>query len=265
MSVDAWADYEAAARAAGVEVRTLEGAALDGATQVWRAVWGEPVMERHLLTALAHAGNYVVGAFAGGRIVGATAGFCGPPAKRTMHSHVAGVLPGAATGGVGTAMKLHQRAWCLDREVASVTWTFDPLVARNAAFNVRRLGAILDEYLVDFYGAMTDGINAGQGSDRILARWTLDAPLPVSPRDPEPAPARLDVGDGLVPVVGAVPPGASAVSLAVPADMESLRREDPTLAARWRVALREAMLERWDAGWRPTAVGRDGRYLMEAL
>ncbi|WP_291383230.1 hypothetical protein [Demequina sp.] len=265
MSVDAWADYRRAAGAAGVEVRVLTGAALDGATDVWRAVWHEPVMERPLLTALTHAGNYVAGAFANGRIVGATAGFFGPPARATMHSHVAGVVPGLATGGVGTAMKLHQRAWCLDREVAAMTWTFDPLVARNAAFNVRRLGAALDDYLVDFYGEMTDGVNAGQGSDRILARWALDAPLPSAPRDLGPAPAILDVGEDMAPIIGAVPPGASAVSLAVPADIEGLRRDHPRLAAQWRSALRDAMLERWEAGWRPTAVGRDGRYLMEAL
>lgn len=265
MSADAWADYESAAAAAGVEVRVLTGAALEGAPEVWRAVWNEPVIERHLLTALTHAGNYVAGAFAEGRIVGATAGFFGPPSQATMHSHVAGVVPGCASGGVGTAMKLHQRAWCLDREVEAMTWTFDPLVARNAAFNVRKLGAVLDDYLVDFYGEMTDGVNAGQGSDRILARWSLDAPLPTAPRDPGPAPAILDVGEDLSPVVGAIPADASAVSLAVPADIGALRRDNPRLAAQWRLALRDAMLERWGAGWRPTAVGRDGRYLMEAL
>jgi len=265
VSVDAWADYERAAATAGVEVRVLDGAALEGATEVWRAVWGEPVMERHLLTALRHAGNYVAGAFANGRIVGANAGFFGPPPQATMHSHVAGVVPGLAGGGVGTAMKLHQRAWCLDRAVVDVTWTFDPLVARNAAFNVRKMGAVLDEYLVDFYGPMTDGVNAGQGSDRILARWTLDAPLPSAPREPGPAATILDVGEDLSPVVHAVPADASSVSLAVPADIEGLRRNNPRLAAQWRLALRDAMLERWGAGWRPTAVGRDGRYLMEAL
>jgi len=264
MSIDVWADYETAAAAAGVEVRVLSGAGLEGATEVWRAVWEEPVMERHLLTALVHAGNYVAGAFVGDRIVGATAGFFGPPANATMHSHVAGVVPGLASAGVGTAMKLHQRAWCLDRNVDTMTWTFDPLVARNAAFNVRRLGATLDRYLVDFYGAMTDGVNAGQGSDRILVRWALAAPLPTAPRDPQPATAILDVGEGLAPVVGAVPAPASAVSLLVPSDIEGMRRDNPELAVRWRIALREAMLERWEAGWRPTAVGRDGRYLMEA-
>jgi predicted GNAT superfamily acetyltransferase len=264
MSVDAWGDYETAAVAAGVEVRVLAGAALEGATEVWRTVWDEPVMERHLLTALTHAGNYVAGAFAGDRIVGATAGFFGPPATGTMHSHVAGVVPGLASAGVGTAMKLHQRAWCLDRGVGTVTWTFDPLVARNAAFNVRRLGATLDHYLVDFYGAMTDGVNAGQGSDRILARWALGVPLPTVPRDPQLAPAILTVGHNGAPNVGDVPERASAVSLVVPSDIEGMRRDNPDLAARWRIALREAMLERWEAGWRPTAVGRDGRYLMEA-
>ena len=111
---------------------------------------------------------------------------------------------------------------------------------------------------------MTDGVNAGQGSDRILARWNLEAPLPTAPRDPPPVPAILDVGEFLAPVVAAVPATASAVSLVVPAEIEGMRRDSPELAVRWRAALRDTMLERWEAGWRPTAVGRDGRYLMEA-
>ena len=61
-----------------------------------------------------------------------------------------------------------------------MTWTFDPLVRRNAYFNTVKLAARPVEYLVDFYGEMTDEINAGQGSDRLLVEWPLLAPEVVS-------------------------------------------------------------------------------------
>jgi predicted GNAT superfamily acetyltransferase len=160
-------------------------------------------------------------------------------------------------------MKLHQRAWCLDHGVSAMTWTFDPLVARNAAFNVRRLGAVLDAYLVDFYGDLTDGVNAGQGSDRFLVRWHLDAPLPTQAREPGDAPVVVSVGVGDSPVVTSPPADARAVALDVPADIGAIRSRDPALAARWRRVVREQMRGRWDDGWRPTAVGREGRYMME--
>ena len=216
-----------------------------------------------LLVAMEHAGTYVAGAFKAEELVGVCAGFFGPPATRLMHSHVAGVTGASAAKGVGTAMKLHQRAWCLDHGVAEMTWTFDPLVARNAAFNVRRLGASLDEYLVDFYGQMTDGVNAGQGSDRILVRWQLDTPIPTQPREPGDAPLVLSIGEDHRPVTTPAPDGAEAYAIVVPSDVESLRASNPALAAEWRLALRDAMAPRWAEGWRPTAVGRDGRYLME--
>ena len=56
---------------------------------------------------------------------------------------------------------------------------------------------------------------------------------------------------------------AHAIAIVVPSDVGSLRAKDGALAAEWRHALRDAMSPRWNDGWRPTAVGRDGRYVME--
>ncbi len=263
MSLHAWSDYVRASESAGVTVRNLRPEECVTAASILTELWGGSPMGAPLLVAMEHAGTYVAGAFAGDELIGVCAGFFGPPAARSMHSHVAGVTGGSSSKGVGTAMKLHQRAWCLDHGVAEMTWTFDPLVARNAAFNVRRLGASLDEYLIDFYGQMTDGVNAGQGSDRILVRWHLDELIPASPREPGDAPLVLSVGDEHRPVAADAPEGADACAIVVPSDIESLRARNPTLAAEWRLALREAMAPRWEEGWRPTAVGRDGRYLME--
>ena len=63
------------------------------------------------------------------------------------------------------------------RTSTTVTWTYDPLIRRNAFFNLTRLGARPVEYLVDFYGEMTDAINAGQGSDRLMLHWDLATEL----------------------------------------------------------------------------------------
>jgi len=265
MSVHAWSDYARASEAAGVTVRNLHPHECVAAAAILSELWGGSPMGAPLLVAMEHAGTYVAGAFEGDALIGVCAGFFGPPAAVSMHSHVAGVRGASAARGVGTAMKFHQRAWCLDHGVDEMTWTFDPLVARNAAFNVRRLGAVLDEYLVDFYGHMTDGVNAGQGSDRILVRWHLDELIPAVPREPGEAPVILAVGPDGRPVKCDVPSDAEAIAIRVPSDIGAVRASDGALAAEWRLALRAEMVPRWEAGWRPTVVGRDGRYVMEKL
>ena len=77
---------------------------------------------------------------------------------------------------VGYALKLHQRAWALQRGIATITWTFDPLVRRNAYFNLAKLGVRATRYLPNFYGAMQDPINAGDDTDRLLVDWDLASP-----------------------------------------------------------------------------------------
>src|SRR5207247_8945224 len=117
------------------------------------------------------------GAFIEGRLIGGLVGWLGgtPPHELHMHSHILGVLPGNETRGLGFELKQHQRRWCLDRGVNVMEWTTDPLVRRNAYFNLTKLGAEAPEYFVNFYGEMRDGINAGEESDRLLIRWYLDS------------------------------------------------------------------------------------------
>ncbi|WP_438352192.1 GNAT family N-acetyltransferase [Microbacterium sp. CJ88] len=206
----------------GIEIRPLDSVAeVFAASAVLAEVWGgdRSGMPPNLLRALAHAGNYAVGLYAGEEMIGASVAFFAAPAARSMHSHITGVLPGRRSQGLGRVLKQHQREWALARDVGHISWTFDPLVARNAHFNLRVLGTRVTEYLVDHYGPMDDGVNRGDESDRIMVSWALAAP-PV----PTPAPER---------VVAAVP---------VPPDIETLRRDDPADAAAWRPRVREAML-----------------------
>lgn len=265
----AWSDYEGAARDAGVEVRPLRAHECPAAASLLSSLWSSSVLEAPALVALSHAGSYVAGAFEGERMVGVCVGFLSQPLGEAMHSHVAGVLADAAGRGIGTAMKLHQRAWCLELGLTRMTWTFDPLVARNASFNLRRLGAEVTDYLVDFYGTMTDGVNAGQGSDRAFVTWRLDAPLPPSP-DPADASGGsergdeiLSVGPGELPVSSPLRDDVTRVIAALPADIEATRRTAPDTAALWRTALRDAIVPLLEDGWAITAVTRDGRYRLE--
>ena len=260
----AWEDYSRAADTADVEVRALDAAGRVQALALWSSIWDGQVVEGHTLTALAHAGNYAAGAFSGDQIVGAATGFFAQPLGRAMHSHVAGVAAAAAGRGIGTALKLHQRAWCLERGLTEMTWTFDPLVARNAAFNLRRLGATCDDYLVNHYGVMTDGLNAGDDSDRIVARWHLDRDLPaIESPFPADAVAALAVDTDGEPASAHVPGDATAVTVALPADIETLRRTDAARARQWRRAVRAALEPRMAAGWIVTAVFREAGYLLE--
>lgn len=262
----------AAARTAGVSVRDLRADEMAAASALYAEVWGlaprESPMEPGLLVALGFAGGYVSGAFdADGTLVGSCAGLLGAtPTGRLslLHSHIAAVRPGTGRG-VGTALKLHQRAWCAERGIGTIAWTYDPLIARNAWFNLGRLGAHVEAYLVDFYGPMDDGLNAGEESDRLLVHWAVhpdehDATTTHEPGRPH---AALAVGDDGGPVPHpAVPVDADAVTLAVPADVERLRSSDRAVASRWRSAFRDAYADLHEQGWRVRGFVREGRYVL---
>ena len=259
-------DANAAATAAGVTVRALTAGDVTAAAALLSSIWNTPTVEPPLMVALAHSGAYVAGAFAGDTMLGACIGYFSQPLGETLHSHVAGVAPGAGRRGTGMALKLDQRAWALERGLSRITWTFDPLVSRNAAFNLERLGVDIAEYLVDFYGAMSDGVNAGQGSDRLLASWRLDTPWPPVrdvTRDGRPARASavLSTNEAGEPHPHIASPDAATLTVAVPPDVEQMRRTEATLAARWRGAVRGAMLPLLARGYAIHGF-HDHRYLL---
>ncbi len=169
-----------------VELRELNGVAELRAAEAFQvAVWGadERPDNSDIMLALQHEGALIAGAFSGGEMLGFLFGF--PCAEAgVQHSHRLGVHPKAQGMGLGVKLKWFQRDWCLARGIAQVRWTYDPLRAINAGLNIGTLGATAGEYLVDYYGEMP-GINAGLPSDRLLARWDLNAvraPIPEGTR-----------------------------------------------------------------------------------
>ncbi|MFO7250826.1 MAG: GNAT family N-acetyltransferase [Actinomycetes bacterium] len=236
--------------------------------RLFGGIWGTdpPPVTIELLRALAHAGNYVAGAFDGDRLVGASVAFLGAPPGQVLHSHITGAE--AAGHGVGLALKRHQRQWALLRGITRITWTFDPLVRRNAHFNLVKLGARPEEYLPGFYGPMEDVINAGDESDRVLAVWRLDAPHVVAAARGEPYPVRVppDAAVALEPVAGrpvAHRADAAVLLVGVPPDIETMRRTDPAAALEWRRALRETLGGLLAAGARVTGFHDKAYYVVE--
>jgi predicted GNAT superfamily acetyltransferase len=258
------------AAGAGVSIRGLDrhpelGTASDLLGQIWGLVDPRDFLEPSLLVAMEHAGNYVAGAFEDNEMVGACVGFFATPLGTTLHSHITGVVPRLAGRGVGTALKLHQRAWCLARGITRITWTYDPLVGRNAAFNLSRLGVRVVEYLVDFYGPMTDARNRGQPTDRLMVAWDLEGTRPKpSDDDTEPSFVALGSSDDGGPRLGDPPAtGETRSTVRVPADVEGLRAADADLATRWRYAVRAAMTALLDEGWTVVGFDRTDGYLFE--
>ncbi|WP_433088872.1 GNAT family N-acetyltransferase [Dactylosporangium sp. CA-052675] len=262
-AVEATALAEATADAAGITVAEL--ATIEEMTEacalldhIWRPDPGDPLITLKLLKGLSHSGSYVAGVFAGGRLAGACVGFL---AADGLHSHIAGIDTTLRGRHAGLALKLHQRAWALRRGIGLISWTFDPLVSRNAYFNLSKLGAVPTRYLANFYGAMHDEINAGTETDRLLVHWDLIRPAGAAPPPVDGAVAGLSVGADGGPVRGRA--GGHRVLVAVPDDIERLRRADPAAAGRWRAATRDVLGGLMDTGHTVAGFTRDGRYVIE--
>ncbi|MFF7068652.1 chorismate synthase [Streptomyces pseudovenezuelae] len=245
----------------GVSIRTVHDVAGLAAVsayfgEVWRTPRTAPPYPAEVLHSLVHAGGAVHAAHDGQRLAGACAAVFGPPGSREAYSLVA-----AAEPGLGQAVKQAQRAWALGLGARTMRWTFDPLVARNARFNLAKLGAAGTEYLVDFYGPMRDGVNGGDESDRLTVTWDLAAPAgPYDPGDREAAPATHRAPDG-EPLARRDLAGLH-VWCRVPDDVVRLRAADPALALRWRRAVREVFTEAFAQGFRATGMSRDSWYTL---
>lgn len=233
-----------------VEVETASDAE-DMAT-FFKTIWtdGDEVVPFDLVLAVIHIGGYAAMAKLDDRVVGSSFGFLGEyAAHQVLHSHVTA----ASVPGAGFALKQHQFQWAQEREIAGITWTFDPLVRRNCVFNFGKLGAVAVEYLPNFYGTMTDSINAGDDSDRLFAYWPVQENVKtdnakasaVALRNSDGKPESQSFDD------------TKAFWVELPADIETLRKTDISLAREWRKSVREVLQPALDDGWFIGAVNDD--------
>ncbi|ABL79180.1 GNAT family N-acetyltransferase [Thermofilum pendens] len=240
-----------------VEVRPLEKAEeFSQAMEVQKTAWGMPdieVIPSRILIAIARNGGLVLGAFARGRLVGYSFGFLARDSQGLyLYSHHTGVIPEYEDKGVGFALKAKQREYALRMGLSRVKWTFDPLQSRNSYFNLVKLGAVVREYHVNYYGELTDQLNRGLPSDRVVAEWYLESPRVVNRLGGR----RPAAPGGAVPVIRVrgsepvfEPAESTSVLVLVPLDIGGVKSRDPELALKWRLETRKAFQYYFSKGY----------------
>lgn len=194
-----------------------------------KRIWGYSDLEVYparLFVNLGQIGGHALAAFTpAGRAVGFVASM---PAWRDgqnyFHSLSLGVLREHENRGLGRALKVEQRKLALRAGIDRIEWTFDPLRAKNAFFNIVRLGAVCRRYIADHYGAVDSRFQKGLPSDRLVAEWWLRSPR-------------------VRRALGGKPPRSlrrkPAAEIAIPGDVASLKKAHPQKARDAQTRVRE--------------------------
>jgi predicted GNAT superfamily acetyltransferase len=233
------------------EVNTVEE--YDACIDLQRAAFGLPDLEisprRHLIVSRM-AGGWTLGAFAERKLIGFVHHLAAVKGSEIFgYSHMMAVDPAYQNHGVGAQLKWAQRERALAEGRSFIKWTFEPMRARNAHFNLNRLGAVIREYAVNFYGidyntSPTEKAAGVEGfdSDRLFADWELNSPRV------EALAQRAEYS-----------PGESVRSIEIPADFSSLLKSDPAAAKTEVLRVRAEFLDALKNGLVCRAFERDDR------
>jgi predicted GNAT superfamily acetyltransferase len=248
-------------------IRDLDSIAdLQLALDLEKETWGaddRDVTPLALAVATRAAGAMWIGAFDKDQLVGFAFALPSLEHGRTaFHSHMLGVRPSHRSLSIGYRLKLAQRQKALALGIKEITWTFDPLRARNAHLNFGRLGVISNNYRVDFYGPQTSSPLHRNGTDRLWVTWYLSDPRVESRvRGKDVRLENLDTLTHLEPLISFNGNGRPAISdlpralarqrvaIEIPGDMDRTEAEDSALAREWRLATRSAFSESLRAGF----------------
>jgi predicted GNAT superfamily acetyltransferase len=239
-----------------------------------REVWPgseTDVVPAHVFITAVHNGGFVIGAFVNHKMIGFVFGFPGlettPDGPRPKHcSHMMGIHPKYRDSGVGFALKRAQWQMVRYQGLDHITWTYDPLLSRNAYLNISKLGAVCNTYRRSEYGEMRDGLNAGLPSDRFQVDWWIntrrvDRRLSKRPRRPlkldnfskaelHPLYAVHTLMNGWLRPPEHFSPLEGPLALAeIPSDFGILKDADFSLASEWRFFSREVFEAAFASGY----------------
>jgi predicted GNAT superfamily acetyltransferase len=239
----------------------------------------------HILSTAQKNGGIVLGAFdSTERLVGLAFGFLGREGKQLkLCSDLLAVHPEWQGRQIGLQLKLQLREFAQKQELALITWTYDPLLARNASLNIGRLGAIARRYLINAYGDMSDGLNAGLASDRFEVEWWVDSPHVRESIAKADQPARVNrqsrhvhetihgptwdtlLESGAQPILHVsfdaanLPhvehinePSRDILLIEIPNDLGAIKTAQPELARSWRDCTRQVFQSTFVAGYLAT-------------
>ena len=197
----------------------------------------------NLLQAMVHSGAYLSGAFIENKIVGAAFAFPATNDGLHLHSHMTAVLPEFRDKGVGYALKIDQWDWAKKHKYSHLSWTFDPLVRRNAKLNIAKLGVDISAYFPNFYGDMPDALNAGDESDRLMVSWRTDVDAPKARE----LITKPETGDILIEI---------------PEDIVAIRSKNQSESMKWRRQVREEFLSAFDKNGKVVGFSANNEYVV---
>jgi predicted GNAT superfamily acetyltransferase len=197
----------------------------------------------NLLQAMVHSGSYLSGAFIDNKIVGAAFAFPATNNGLHLHSHMTAVLPEFRDKGVGYALKIDQWNWAKKKNYSHLSWTFDPLVRRNAKLNIAKLGVDVSAYHPNFYGDMPDALNAGDESDRLMVSWSTNTEAPKARElitNPEP----------------------DDILIEIPEDIVAIRSKNQSESMKWRRQVREQFLASFEKNGKVIGFSVNNEYVV---
>ena len=210
--------------------------------QTWAMDSGTEITP-NLLQAMIHSGAYLSGAFIDEKCVGAAFAFPATTEGLHLHSHMTAVLVKYRDKGIGYSLKIDQWNWAKKNNYKEITWTFDPLVARNAKLNLIKLGVDISAYYPNFYGDMPDALNAGDESDRVMASWKVAGDQPVA----KSVITNPDKADTLIKI---------------PEDIVTIRSEDISENLKWRHKVREEFMRAFEKGGKVVGFSANNEYVV---
>ena len=214
------------------------------ATALQRDVWGKDyndVVPATLLHVLDYVGGLVAGAFdSSDQLIGFVFGINGVRDGQPVHwSHMLGVRESARNLGLGRKLKEYQRSTVAAIGVKRIFWTFDPLMAKNAYFNLNRLGAKVVQYVPDMYGTTASPLHLGLATDRLIvstestpaARQNVQSPpgAPILTAFPRLNDVTVSVGDR----------SPDTALIEIPSDILGVVARSAASARIWRLAVRD--------------------------
>jgi predicted GNAT superfamily acetyltransferase len=197
----------------------------------------------NLLQAMVHSGSYLSGAFIDGKCVGAAFAFPATTGGLHLHSHMTAVLEEYRDQGIGYALKIDQWHWAKVNNYSEISWTFDPLVSRNAKLNLIKLGVDISAFHPNFYGDMPDALNAGDESDRLMVSWKVFGDKPIQRE--------------LVST-----PKPNDILIHIPSDIVAIRSRDKEENLRWRRKVREQFLQALEKGGQVVGFSANSEYVV---
>ena len=230
-----------------IQVRKLDNLQdQDFGRKIFDITWSMDVgteITPNLLQAMVHSGSYLSGAFIDNKIVGAAFAFPATNGGLHIHSHMTAVLPEFRDKGVGYALKIDQWKWAKKKNYSHLSWTFDPLVRRNAKLNIAKLGVDISAYYPNFYGEMPDALNAGDESDRLMVSWRTDVDAPRARElvtNPEP----------------------DDILIETPEDIVAIRSMDQSESMKWRRQVREQFMATFEKNGKVIGFSANNEYVV---